>query len=61
MAGSERWRDYSKKPELFNEAIKPYESFKTLWQSINGSESWNNNPFVWVIEFKRVEKPEGFI
>lgn len=30
------------------------ESFKTLWTSINGSESWNNNPWVWVIMFKKL-------
>ena len=29
-------------------------SFETLWQSINGPESWEENPFVWVIEFKQV-------
>ena len=29
--------------------------FKNLWQSINGSESWDANPWVWVIEFKKVE------
>jgi hypothetical protein len=28
------------------------DSFRTLWQSINGEESWNKNPWVWVIEFK---------
>ena len=33
---------------------KAYFSFMTLWQSINGPESWNENPFVWVIEFKRI-------
>ena len=32
-------------------------SFKSLWRSINGFESWDKNPFVWVIEFKRVDKP----
>ncbi len=31
-----------------------YSGFKRLWQSINGDHSWSLNPWVWVIEFKRV-------
>ncbi|EPJ0506724.1 hypothetical protein ACTBNK_002898 [Klebsiella variicola] len=31
------------------------DAFAYLWQSIYGQESWNANPWVWVIEFKRVE------
>lgn len=29
--------------------------YETLWKSIYGEESWDANPWVWVIEFKRVE------
>ncbi|HHT0061530.1 TPA: hypothetical protein ACTXAJ_004420 [Raoultella planticola] len=29
--------------------------FARLWASIYGAESWSANPWVWVIEFKRVE------
>ncbi|HFR4612953.1 TPA: hypothetical protein ACHVT9_002461 [Klebsiella pneumoniae] len=31
------------------------DAFAYLWQSIYWKENWNANPWVWVIEFKRVE------
>jgi len=36
--------------------VKP---FRELWDSINGKtpgKTWDDNPFVWVVEFKRGEK-----
>lgn len=36
----------------------PKNSFFSLWQKINGLESLQSNPWVWVIEFERIEKPQ---
>jgi hypothetical protein len=36
--------------------ITPKWSFKSLWDSINGVDSWHENPWVWAISFEVVSK-----
>ncbi|CAI8817894.1 ASCH domain-containing protein [Pseudomonas sp. IT-P100] len=40
-------------PDL-DETLTAAQLFDCLWTSIKGAESWDANPWVWVVEFKRV-------
>lgn len=43
---------------LFKRIERYDEAFERLWISINGYESWDSNPYVWVIEFKQIVKTQ---
>jgi len=51
-------------PNYAEQAIKdvhypdPDEIYSILWDKINGKKyPWSSNPWVWVIDFKRIDKP----
>jgi hypothetical protein len=56
----EKWIEHFEipgSPENFKTAKK---AFEQLWTEINGRESWQENPWVWVVKFRvlsRQEKP----
>ena len=39
----------------FKPATHGFSVWEDTWKSIYGQDSWQSNPFVWVVEFKRVE------
>jgi len=51
---STKFKNYVDGTTTYNERT----SFYSLWESINGEESLLSNPFVWVIEFEEIEKPD---
>ena len=42
-------------PHQFSSYDTAVGSYSSLWASINGAESWDANPWVWAVSFKRVE------
>jgi len=58
--GQMRYKDYMADASGFGDPNLDYPtvgnaitSFSTLWTSINGQASWDENPWVWVVEFKK--------
>jgi hypothetical protein len=51
-AGTCHWRHYGREHTGIN---CPIESYRTLWESINGAGSWEANPWVWCVEFRRID------
>lgn len=43
-------------PDSGGEQFTPYDNFAEAWIDIYGADGWNNNPWVWVIEFRCIKK-----
>ena len=50
------WRDYLDPANVCTHAVK---SFITLYQHLKGKDATKGNPFVWVIRFKVIKKPQN--
>ncbi len=51
--GWSRRDDLTSDDEVHREAAREW--FMDIWESINGPGSWCANPWVWVVEFRRIE------
>ena len=63
--GVEMFEDYvSRYKDYYHESGFNFTSakkgFQSLWQSIYGIESWDENPWVWVYSFEWIDKPKDW-
>lgn len=59
--GAKLWKNYTLLRQGFyhprgGQYLSAVNSYRTLWESINGPGSWERNPWVWVLDFKKTTK-----
>ncbi|MGQ2982100.1 hypothetical protein [Flavobacterium sp.] len=48
------YKDYQNDNSLY---VSAKDSFRTIWEMINGKGTWDKNPFVWCVEFELTDNP----
>lgn len=46
---------------LYRAYKEPIRAFQSIWEFISGENSWKENPWVWVIKFEKIERPDDFL
>jgi hypothetical protein len=54
QGGTHLWINYSIRRDESDWFRSPIDSYRSLWESINGVGSWDENPFVWKLKLKKV-------
>lgn len=55
VEGSREWAAEQDTPVRDIPAGETHLMYRQLWESINGAGSWDADPWVWVVQFKRVD------
>lgn len=48
------WRNYDPSNGWTPSVAIPQNSYRSLWEVINGADAWAPNPWVWAVEFRRL-------
>ncbi len=50
------WSEHAAEDRAIQAGATPQEGYRYLWEQINGPDSWEANPWVWVLEFRRLQE-----
>lgn len=48
------YQENPRDPDFYSS--NPIDSYESLWQSLHGKDAWKENPWVWAVDFKKINK-----